>query len=50
MSQIRALDLSKFYPVALKEPGFVGTLRHFFQRKYRQVEAVRGVSFEIAPG
>jgi len=50
VSQIRAENLSKFYPVALKEPGFVGTIRHFFKRKYRQVEAVRDVSFQIAPG
>jgi ABC-2 type transport system ATP-binding protein len=50
VSQIRAENLSKFYPVALKEPGFVGTMRHFFKRKYRQVEAVRDVSFQIAPG
>lgn len=50
VSQIRAQNLSKFYPVALKEPGLVGTLRHFFQRKYKQVEAVKDVSFRIAPG
>ncbi len=50
MSQIRADNLSKFYPVALKEPGFWGTMRHFFRRKYRQVEAVKDVSFQIEPG
>lgn len=50
MSQIRAEHLCKFYPVALKEPGFVGTVRHFLKRKYRQVEAVKGVSFRIEPG
>ncbi|AWR85450.1 ABC transporter ATP-binding protein [Meiothermus taiwanensis] len=50
MSQIRAEHLFKFYPVALKEPGFVGTLRHFLKRRYRQVEAVKDVSFQIEPG
>lgn len=50
MSQIRAEHLSKFYPVALKEPGFVGTIRHFLKRRYRQVEAVKDVSFQIEPG
>ncbi|MER3553808.1 MAG: ABC transporter [Meiothermus sp.] len=50
MSQITAQALSKHYPVALKDPGFAGTLRHFFSRKYRQVEAVKAVSFRIEPG
>lgn len=50
VSQIWAANLSKFYPVALKKPGFVGTVQHFFQRKYRQVEAVKNVSFQIEPG
>ncbi|NJK66257.1 MAG: ATP-binding cassette domain-containing protein [Microcoleus sp. CSU_2_2] len=43
-------DLSKVYPVAIKEPGFKGTLRHFFSRNYRNVKAVEGVSFSIEPG
>lgn len=50
VSQIRVENLSKFYPVALKEPGFVGTVQHFFRRKYRQVEAVKDISFQIEPG
>ncbi len=50
MSHIRAERLSKFYPVALKEPGFVGTIKHFFRRQTRRVEAVREVSFQIEPG
>jgi ABC-2 type transport system ATP-binding protein len=43
-------DLSKVYPVAIKEPGMKGTLRHFFSRNYRNVKAVEGVSFSIEPG
>ena len=43
-------DLSKVYPVAIKEPGLKGTLRHFFSRNYRNVKAVEGVSFSIEPG
>lgn len=43
-------DLSKVYPVAIKEPGFKGTLRHFFSRNYRNVKAVESVSFSIEPG
>jgi ABC-2 type transport system ATP-binding protein len=50
MSVITVEDLSKVYPVAVKEPGFGGTLRHFFKRTYRQVKAVEKVSFRIEPG
>lgn len=50
MTMITVQDLGKVYPVAVKEPGLVGTLRHFWQRTYRSVQAVRGVTFEIEPG
>lgn len=43
-------DLSKVYPIAIKEPGLKGTLRHFFNRTYRNVKAVEGVSFSIEAG
>ncbi len=47
---IVAENLSKSYPVAVKDPGLIGTLKHFVRRTYRHVEAVRDVSFSIAPG
>ncbi|HEY9761126.1 MAG TPA: ATP-binding cassette domain-containing protein [Trichocoleus sp.] len=47
---IEVRQLSKRYPVAVKEPGLQGTLKHFFRRSYRTVEAVRQVSFDIQPG
>lgn len=50
MTIIVAEHLSKSYPVAIKEPGLRGTVSHFFNRQYRQVEAVKDVSFEIQPG
>jgi ABC-2 type transport system ATP-binding protein len=50
MSIIVAESLSKVYPVAVKEPGFIGTVQHFFRRQYRMIEAVRAVSFQIEPG
>lgn len=50
MSIIVAKNLSKFYPVAVKEPGIKGTITHFFSRKYRSIKAVENVSFEINPG
>ncbi|MFM7425150.1 MAG: ATP-binding cassette domain-containing protein [Elainella sp.] len=49
-SIITVENLSKVYPVAVKEPGLAGTLRHFFQRTYRSVAAVQSVSFQIAAG
>ncbi len=42
--------LEKSFRVAQKEPGFTGTLRHLVARRYRTIEAVKGVSFRIAPG
>ena len=50
MSIIVAQQLSKVYPVAVKEPGLKGTLSHFFNRTYRQVQAVREVSFSLEAG
>ncbi len=50
MSIIVANHLSKFYPVAVKEPGIKGTITHFFHRTYRKISAVSDVSFEITPG
>ncbi|MGD8793151.1 MAG: ATP-binding cassette domain-containing protein [Anaerolineae bacterium] len=43
-------DLSKTYRVPEREAGLLASMRGLFQRNYRNVEAVRGVSFRIAPG
>jgi ABC-2 type transport system ATP-binding protein len=50
MSIITVKNLTKVYPVAIKEPGLRGTLSHFFRRAYRRVAAVQDVSFEIEAG
>lgn len=50
MSGIAVKNLSKVYPVAVKEPGLKGTLEHFFKRTYKEIKAVQDVSFEIAEG
>ena len=50
MSHISVQNLSKVYPVAVKEPGMQGTIAHFFKRTYRDIQAVKDVSFEIQPG
>jgi len=50
MSIVVAQNLSKVYPVAVKQPGIKGTLTHFLRRKYRSIVAVQNVSFEIGMG
>ncbi|MGL5081242.1 MAG: ABC transporter ATP-binding protein [Microcoleaceae cyanobacterium] len=50
MSIIISEQLSKFYPVAIKEPGLKGTIQHFFHRTYQDVKAVQDVSFTIESG
>ena len=50
MSIISVENLSKIYPVAIKQPGLKGTLNHFFRRTYRDIKAVDDVSFQIQPG
>ncbi|WP_036480449.1 ATP-binding cassette domain-containing protein [Myxosarcina sp. GI1] len=50
MSIIAVENLSKIYPVAVKQPGIKGTLTHFFRRTYREIKAVQNVSFYIEPG
>ena len=50
MPTIDVHQLSKRYPVAVKDPGLGGTLRHFLRRQYRMIEAVQAVSFQIEPG
>jgi ABC-2 type transport system ATP-binding protein len=50
MAQITVEQLRKYYQVHQKEPGFSGSLKSFFHRKYFAVKAVDGVSFNIEPG
>jgi len=42
--------LQKFYKTYKKEPGLRGAIASFFSRKYEEVKAVDGVSFEINEG
>jgi ABC-2 type transport system ATP-binding protein len=50
MSIVAVENLSKVYPVAIKTPGLKGTIAHFFRRQYRNINAVRDISFEIGTG
>jgi ABC-2 type transport system ATP-binding protein len=47
---VLAEGLSKSFRVADKQPGLAGTLRHALRRRYRDVAAVRDLSFAIQPG
>src|SRR6185436_18692713 len=48
--QIAVNHLSKFYEIHQKDPGFGGSLRAFFRRKYETVRAVEDLSFDIREG
>ena len=50
MSQIVVEDLSKTFRVAMRRPGLMGAFTGLFSREYRSVDALRGVSFEMAAG
>lgn len=43
-------DLRKTYRVPQRDPGFAGALRSLWKRTYKEVRAVDGISFDIAPG
>jgi viologen exporter family transport system ATP-binding protein len=47
---ISAHSLSKTFRVKVRDPGLSGAVRALFRPRYREVLAVREVSFDIAPG
>ncbi|HVB09352.1 MAG TPA: ATP-binding cassette domain-containing protein [Bacillota bacterium] len=47
---MRARGLGKTYSVPEREPGLRAALRSLWRRRVREVSAVDGISFEIAPG
>lgn len=49
-SVISVKNLKKYYSVHQKEPGFFGSIKSLFSRKYIEVKAVNGVSFKISEG
>jgi ABC-2 type transport system ATP-binding protein len=50
MPIIEVQSLSKSFQVADKQPGFVGAVQHLFNRRHRNIDAVKSVSFSIEPG
>ena len=47
---ISVSHLKKYYQVYQKEPGFLGSVRSLFNRKYQTVKAVDDISFSIEEG
>ena len=47
---IELKDISKSFFTASKEPGFNGTLKHFFNRKYYEKKVVKNINIEIKEG
>lgn len=49
-SIIKVKNLKKYYQLYKKEPGLVGSIKSIFKRKYFNVKAIDGVSFNINEG
>jgi ABC-2 type transport system ATP-binding protein len=47
---ISVRDLRKTFRIAHHRPGVWGALRNLIDRRYRSVQAVAGITFDIAPG
>jgi ABC-2 type transport system ATP-binding protein len=47
---VEVRGLRKVYRVSEREEGLAATLRAFVRRRYREIEAVAGISFTIEPG
>jgi ABC-2 type transport system ATP-binding protein len=47
---VRVRGLRKVYRVNERQTGFAATVKSLFKRKYKDVVAVDGISFDIAPG
>jgi ABC-2 type transport system ATP-binding protein len=50
MSDVVVRDLRKTFVVPVREAGLRASVRSLVRREHRQVRAVDGISFEIAPG
>ncbi|MHB9145167.1 MAG: ABC transporter ATP-binding protein [Symbiobacteriia bacterium] len=50
MAIIHVADLHKTFQVKRKEAGLAGSLRAFWRPAYSQVDAVKGVTFEVEEG
>tara|TARA_B100000965_G_C19593914_1_gene759232 strand:+ start:246 stop:1232 length:987 start_codon:yes stop_codon:yes gene_type:complete len=47
---INVKNLSKSFEVASKSPGLKGTIKHFFNRKIKNIKVIKNINFEIKEG
>jgi len=47
---IKVRDLSRNFKVHIKEPGLKGSIKGLFSRKYKTIEAVKKISFDVNQG
>lgn len=50
MSQIVVKNISKTFKVAKKQDGKMATLKNFFKREYKYIDAIKDISFSIEEG
>src|SRR5260370_14517948 len=50
MPQIVVEELAKSYRVSERSPGAWGSVKGLFKRRYRTVEALKGISFSLERG
>jgi len=47
---INVKNLSKSFDISSKEPGFKGTIKHFFKRQTKSLKVIKDINFEIKEG
>lgn len=47
---IKVENLHKIYRRPIKEKGLKGSIKEFFKRKYEEIHALKGISFEVHKG
>ena len=50
MAEIKVNNLQKTFKVKLKEKGFIGSIKSIIKPKYKKIEAVRNINFEVKKG